>query len=190
MAVLAGIYGQKSESYVGCTLDTYEHNGYHDSYFYAVCWDDENGKIVEIEYDTTASGGGGYAKIDATDDVLRKVYRFYANVGRSIFDSKTNPAQAKEVRVGDTIKVVRGRKIPKGSVGDVFWVGKSYNQWSRMNEERVGVEISGERRFLPAEYVEVIGWEQRLITGRERRKRIRNFAINSMPSWSRKKFAN
>lgn len=62
MAVLAGIYGQKSESYVGCTLDTYEHNGYHDSYFYAVCWDDENGKIVEIEYDTTASGGGGYAK--------------------------------------------------------------------------------------------------------------------------------
>lgn len=129
-------------------------------------------------------------KIDATDDVLRKVYRFYANVGRSIFDSKTNPAQAKEVRVGDTIKVVRGRKIPKGSVGDVFWVGKSYNQWSRMNEERVGVEISGERRFLPAEYVEVIGWEQRLITGRERRKRIRNFAINSMPSWSRKKFAN
>lgn len=190
MAVLAGIYGQKTESYVGCVLDTYEHNGYHDSDFYAICWDENEGKIVEVEYDTTRCGGGGYAKIDATDEVLRKVYRFYSDVGRSLFDGKTNPSQAKAVRVGDTVKVVRGQKIPKGSVGVVFWVGETYNQWSRRTEKRAGIEIDGERKFLPAEYVEVIGWEQRLITGRERRKRIRNFAINSMPSWSRKKFAN
>ena len=35
--------------------------------------------------------------------------------------------------------------------------------------------------FLNAEYVEVIDWEARLATGRDRKQAIRNFAVNSMP---------
>lgn len=138
--------------------------------------------MVEVNYDTTRCGGGGRADIDATEDTLLKVYRFYKRQGRETFDSYTNERQAKDVRKGDTVLVIRGRKIPKGSVGEVFWIGTRYNRFSRMTEDRVGVEIYGVRQFLPLEYVEPVNWQERLLHGKERKRLIRNFAINSMPS--------
>lgn len=40
MAVYAGIYGKENiAEYDGCVLRTYEKNGYEDSDWYAVCWD-------------------------------------------------------------------------------------------------------------------------------------------------------
>lgn len=181
MAVIAGIYGKTEPEYVGCVLSTYEHNGMNDSDWYAICWDREKRQVVEVEYDTTRAGGGGRAEIDATEEVLREVYRWYKRIGRELFDLRTNPAEAKKVRKGDTVRVVRGRKIPKGTEGVVFWVGARYNQYSRRDEERVGIEVDGERMFLSLDYVEVIGWEARLVTGRKRKEAIRNFAVNSMP---------
>ncbi len=188
MAVWTDIYGHPEVRYTGCVLDKYEHNGYEDSDFYAICWDEERQKVVEVEYDTTRCGGSGYAEIDATEETLRSVYRFYKRMGRCLFDGRTNEEQAKKVQKGDNVRVVRGRKIPKGSTGSVFWVGTRYNYYSHENEERVGVEIDGDRQFLPLEYVEVVGWERRLIHGKERKRRIRNFAINSMPAHYRKLF--
>lgn len=181
MAVIAGIYGKTEPEYVGCVLDTYEHNGYEDSDWYAICWDREKRAVVEVEYNTTRAGGGGRAEIDATPEVLKEVYRWYKRIGRSLYDGRTNPEQAKKVRKGDTVRVVRGRNIPKGTEGLVFWVGTRYNQYSRTEEERVGIEVNGQRMFLSLDYVEVIGWEARLVTGRERKRAIRNFAVNSMP---------
>ncbi len=181
MAVIAGIYGKTEPEYVGCVLSTYERNGYNDSDWYAVCWDEQKQAVVEVEYDTTRAGGGGCAKIDATEETLRKVYRWYKNIGRSLFDDHTNPETAKKVRKGDTVKVIRGRKVKKGTVGEVFWLGTRYNQYSRCEEDRVGIEVDGERMFLNADYVEVVNWEAKLVTGRERKKAIRNFAVNSMP---------
>ena len=189
MAVIAGIYGKTEPEYVGCVLSAYELNGYNDSDWYAVCWDREQQKLVEVEYDTTRAGGGGRAEIDATQEVLREVYRWYKRMGREHFDCCTNPSNAKKVQKGDTVRVVRGRKVPKGTEGVVFWVGTRYNQYSRMDEERVGIEVAGERGFLNAEYVEVIGWEARLVTGRERKQAIRNFAVNSMPRHFRHLFS-
>lgn len=87
MAVLRGIYGKTEPEYVGCVLDTYEHNGYDDSDWYAICWDEEKQELVHIEYDTTRAGGGGYARIDATEDVILKVYRHYKEIARKEFDS-------------------------------------------------------------------------------------------------------
>lgn len=185
MAVYAGIYGKENVAeYAGCVLRTYEKNGYDDSDWYAVCWDQEKKSVVDIKYDTTRAGGGGSAVVDATDDVIRQAYRYYWSLGRSFFDTRSNPDEAKRIRVGDTVKVVRGRKIKKGSEGGVFWVGTRKNLYTYRNENRVGVEIDGERVFLPAEYVEVVGWEQRLVTGKARKRKIRNFALNSMPNWT------
>lgn len=189
MAVIAGIYGKTEPEYVGCVLSTYERNGYNDSDWYAICWDGEKQKVVEVEYDTTRAGGGGRAEIDATTEVLREVYRWYKRMGRQLFDIRTNPEQAKKIQKGDTVKVIKGRKVPKGTEGVVFWCGTRYNQYSRIDEERVGIEVDGERMFLNAEYVEVIGWESRLATGRERKKAIRNFAVNSMPRHFRHLFS-
>lgn len=189
MAVIAGIYGKTEPEYVGCVLSTYERNGMNDSDWYAICWDKEKQKVVEVEYDTTRAGGGGRAEIDATEEVLREVYRWYKQIGRDLFDLRTNPAEAKKVRKGDTVKVVRGRKVPKGTEGVVFWVGTRYNQYSRTEEERVGIEANGERMFLSLDYVEVVGWENRLATGRKRKQAIRNFAVNSMPRHFRHLFS-
>lgn len=185
MAVYAGIYGKEDVAeYEGCVLRTYERNGYDDSDWYAVCWDNEKQAVVDVMYDTTRAGGGGSAVVDATEDVLRKAYRYYRNLGRSLYDHQTNPGNAKKIHTGDTVTVIRGRKIKKGSTGQVFWVGTRYNAYRYCNEERVGVEIDGERVFLPTDYVEVVGWDGRLVTGAERKKAIRNFALNSMPNWA------
>lgn len=188
MAVQTWIYGKPDIQYEGCVLDTYEHNGYDDSDFYAICWDKERQAVVEVEYDTTRCGGCGFAEIDATEETLREVYRYYKRLGRSLFDTRTNIEQAKQYSKGDMVVVVRGRKIKKGIEGLVFWSGTRYNQYSRRYEDRVGIEVNGERMFLPAEYVERMNWESHLITGKHRKRRIRNFAINSMPAHYRSVF--
>ncbi len=188
MAVQTWIYGKPDVQYEGCVLSTYEHNGYEDSDFYAVCWDDKKQVVVEVEYDTTRCGAGGEAEIDATDEVLRKAYRYYWKLGRSLFDGRTNIEQAKAFGKGDTVVVIRGRKVPKGTVGQVFWIGDCYNQYSYRTEKRVGIEVDGQRVFLPAEYVERENWQAHLITGKDRKRKIRNFAINSMPSYYWERF--
>lgn len=188
MAVKTWIYGNPDVSYEGCVLDTYERNGPFDSDWYAICWDEKRQKVVEVNYDTTRCGGGGNATIDATEDTLLKAYRFYKQQGRKLFDCHTNERQAKAIRKGDTVQVIRGRKIPKGSIGDVFWIGTRYNRYSRMTEERVGLEIDGVRQFLPLEYVEPVNWQERLLHGKARKQQIMNYAINSMPRHFRSLF--
>jgi hypothetical protein len=190
MAVLCRIYGKTEPEYVGCVLDTYEHNGPWDSDWYAICWDDERQKVVHIEYDTTRAGGGGYADVDATHETLLKVYRHYKKEAASLFDEVENQQQAKKVMKGDAVLVIRGRKVKKGTKGNVFWVGNTFNYYSGRTEKRVGIEVGGERLFLPLEYVEVIGWENRLITGKERKEHIRNIAINQLPARYRSMFEN
>ncbi len=52
---------------------------------------------------------------------------------------------------GKLVQVVRGRKVPKGSVGTVFWLGENKWGWS------VGMELpSGERVFTSSGNVEVL----------------------------------
>ena len=53
MAVLTGLYGEAKVEYEGCVLDTWEHNGYHDSDWYALVWDRDAQELKQIEYDTT-----------------------------------------------------------------------------------------------------------------------------------------
>lgn len=190
MAVQTWIYGKPDVQYEGCVLNVWEHNGYHDSDFYATVWDEEKQAVVDVEYDTTRCGGGGTAQIDATDEVLQKVYRYYKRLGRSRFDGFSNEEQAKQFGRGDQVTVVRGRKIPQGTVGTVFWMGDCYNQYTYRTEKRVGIEVDGERKFLPADYVERHNWQAHLITGKDRKRKIRNFAINSMPSYYRDRFIN
>ncbi len=155
---------------------------------------------MNYEYGTTRCGSFGNAEIDATDYVLREVYRYYWDRGRDLFDSTENQAQAKTFGKGDTVEVVRGRKVATGTLGKVFWIGSAYNPYSRRTEDRVGIDAGGERVFLPAEYVENADWQNRLLTGKERKKKIRNYAIRSMPvhyrdlfnpaEWERRKVCN
>lgn len=186
MAVVAGIYNKCEPEYVGCVLDTYERNGYSDSDWYAVCWDEEKQKVVEVNYDTTRAGGGGWADIDISAENLKKVYRYYYRNERKWFDAIGNPAQAKSIVKGDEVIVIRGRKVPKGTVGKVFWIGIVTNHYTYQKEERVGIEVDETRHFLPKDYVEVAGWETRLVTGKIRKKKIQQLAVSRLPvQWRR-----
>ena len=93
-----------------------------------------------------------------------------------------------KIHVGDTVRVIAGRKFKKGSVGKVFWCGTCRNPYSGCTEERIGIEVDGNRQFINESQAELIGWEARLQTGKERKRQIRNFAVNSMPSHYRRYF--
>lgn len=181
MAVVMNLHTGEAPIYVGCVIDLVEHNYSQDSDFCAVCWDEETGSVKEVEYDTTRAAAYGAAKIDATPETLRKVFAYYMNVAAEHFDNYQNEAQAKEFGVGDKVKVVRGRKVKKGTVGEVFWRGDVYNNYSYRYESRAGIEVDGERYFVPAEYLEALDWEDKLILGEERERIIRNKAIYRMP---------
>lgn len=189
MAIRTTIYGNTNTQYVGCVLDTFEHNGYHDSDFYAVCWDEDKGQVVTVEYDTTRCGGGGTAEIDATKEVLSKVYRYYKGVAKNLFDTIENERLAKKFSKGDEVVVIRGKKIAQGTVGKVFWVGSTYNRYTYRNELRVGIKVGEESIFLPFEYVVRHNWESHLLTGKARKQAIRNATLCSIPAHYRKLFS-
>lgn len=188
MAVYERFYGEDGPRYEGCVLNTWEHNTYEDSDWYALVWDREEGRTKTINYDTTRAGTSGWAEIDATPDVLREAYRYYKADCRKKFDEYWNPTNAKKIRKGDTVRIVKGYKVKKGTEATVFWAGTRYNPYSRMEEERLGIEVDGERVFISARNAEVIGWEDRLLTGKARKLAIRKAAIRCMPYHYREMF--
>lgn len=107
--------------YEGCVLATRERNMHDDSDFYAVVWDNDEGCLREVEYDTTRFAGGGSASVDATDEVKAKaddwLEEFY-------FDrlKKEDREKAELVDEGKTVRVVKGRKVKHGTEGIVFWM--------------------------------------------------------------------
>ena len=190
MAIYTNVYGDgRTPDYEGCVLDWYEHNGYDDSDWYAICWNKEKQTIDKVLFNTTRCACGGRAEIDATPEVLRKVYRYWKNIGRAMFDNRTNPEQAKKPHVGDTVRIVGGRKFKKGTECKVFWAGSCHNPYSGCTEDRLGVEADGNRQFIKEEQAELVDWQARLMTGKERKRRIQNFAANSMPAHYRPCFS-
>ena len=179
--------GERGILYAGCVLNTWERNGSWDSDFYATVWDEEQGKVRDIEYDTTRCGGGGSAEIDATDEVLNKVYQYYYDNARDYIE-RVAVTCAKKYEKGDDVRVIKGRKVKVGTVGKCFWRGTCYNRYSRMNEDRMGIDVNGERFFIAAENCEHDAWEDRLPTEQEKEEQRRKYAVSCMPYWARPKF--
>ena len=136
---------ETKESYVGRVLETYEENGYHDSDFYAVVWDDETNSILHKQYSTTRFYSNGYgAKIDATPEIVAKATaerktRFLKSAIEK--DEET----AKTVAKGKMVEINRGRKN-RGIIGEVFWVGnpEKFSYYSKEHRS-VGIKLDDER---------------------------------------------
>ena len=136
---------ETKESYVGRVLETYEENGYHDSDFYAVVWDDETESIIHKQYATTRFYSNGYgAKVDATPEVIAKATaerksRFLKSAIEA--DEET----AKTVAKGKMVEINRGRKN-RGVIGEVFWVGNPEKFSYYAKEHRsVGIKLNNEK---------------------------------------------
>ena len=150
-------------THVGLVLATGEVNGYDDSDFYAVVWNAEKGAPERITYASTR--GWTYpngAAEDATPEVLA-AYEAYCKKVRAEAEAlrvkervereaAAAERAAKAPRKGGVVRVVRGRKVKKGTEGRCFWVGTT-----SIGAERVGIELAnGERVFVAAEYVEAV----------------------------------
>jgi hypothetical protein len=108
----------------GCVLSVREYNGYHDSDFYATIWDDEQGCVREIEDGTTRLyAPSKYGRPDASDEVIAKARAWWAaKVGPKMAYSVLMGRRA-FIDVGAEVEVIKGRKVSKGTTGEVVWKG-------------------------------------------------------------------
>ena len=86
------------------------------------------------------------------------------------------------------MRVIRGRKVKVGAVGKCFWRGTCYNRYAHRDEDRMGIEVDGERFFIAAENCINAEWETRLPTEEDKEKQRRNYAVSCMPYWARERF--
>jgi hypothetical protein len=159
-------------THVGLVLSLGENNGYDDSDFYAIVWNPELGATERIEYATTR--GWTYpnsAWVDATPEVQAayEAYRARLAEERRV---QLEMEEARTPRVGKSVMVMRGRKIPIGTVGVVFWAGadkfrtrlyENPNRWMLADvmildaPERIGITLpDGGKVFIAAEAARVV----------------------------------
>lgn len=142
--------------YEGCVLALREINGYDDSDFVAVCWDEEQGRVVRYTYATTRCWTYlNGAKVDASDELRvaigeRIVESLAASVSRVVGEVKATVVR------GAVVRVVAGRKYV-GRAGEVFWVGERKNPYNYRWETRVGFKAENDDSvFVPVEQVQVV----------------------------------
>jgi hypothetical protein len=98
---------------------------------YALIWDAELGapRSIRLWTEGFSADGSNVVTIDATPEVLA-AYEAYKSAKAAEKRAEEaaryaaiEAARAKEPRRDRTVKVVRGRKVPKGTVGVCIWIG-------------------------------------------------------------------
>lgn len=106
----------------GCVVSLREANYYDDSDFYAMYYNVETGKFEEVCYATTRFYTYHLgAFIDATPEVAAK-WEAKCAADEAAYKAHKAAVEAATVRAGKTVKVVRGRKVPVGTVWNVLYV--------------------------------------------------------------------
>lgn len=128
-------------SHIGATIKLEEKNGYHDSDFYAIVWDEATQSVKKIMYDTTRMGGTGSAKVDVTSDNLKKANIYIA---RQSYYTNLKKGYLKDLKVGNFALVVSGRKVKKGLQVKILDIKE--NQYDRFNQ-RILVELPSKEKI-------------------------------------------
>lgn len=140
------------ETHNGICIEDYERNGYDDSDFYMIIWNEATNSPEHYCFASTR--GWTYpaygSKPDATPEVMEK-YLAWKDRMAQLARRRAEEEELKTPRRGKEIKVVRGRKVPIGTTGRIFWIGSNAYGVS------VGIQTtSGERHFTSIKNVEVI----------------------------------
>lgn len=130
-----------------------------DSSYWGVYFDFETGEFAQQGTGYTPQG----ITVDATPEIMSaweaakvaKKAAQQASAMRSCLVQAKREAEyeAATPRPGKTLKVVAGRKVPKGTVGECFYYGEG--QWGY----RVGMMVEGEKVWTAASNVEVVAKE-------------------------------
>lgn len=148
------------DTHVGLCIKDYERNGYNDSDWYMVVWNTAENKPETIEFASTR--GWSYpcygSSPDATPEVLA-AYEAWEKDYAEKMRREREAAEAKLPKVGRTVRVVKGRKLPKGTTGRVFWYGADMyaSRYDVNPSPRIGIELeTGEKVFTSGGNVEVV----------------------------------
>lgn len=146
-------------THVGLCLRDREANGYHDSDFYMLVWDEAKGAPHEICFASTR--GWSYpsygSSVDATPEVRAK-YEAWQKAQDELLRAQVAEAEAKLPKKGRRVTVTRSSKnVAKGFSGEVFWYGvDTYNRSRWSTKYRVGIRADdGTKVFCSADMVEV-----------------------------------
>lgn len=128
----------------GCTLADREQNYHDDSDFYVLQWNPERRVVEQIGYGTTRCIAPTQAHVDATDEVVEEAARWaiteaFARARAEVADEIRR--HQTRITKGAKVKVVRGRKVAKGTVG--FVAGVLPNAYQESNR-RVRLQVDGE----------------------------------------------
>jgi hypothetical protein len=135
----------------GLVLDLHERNMYDDSDFLAVVWNPEMGRTESVEYASTRGWSyPNHAGVDATEEVYDAWNAWRAAVSQRARE-EARWERLEQPRRGRLVRVISGRKVKVGLVGEVSWAGKG------LYGDRVGIrDQSGHTEFTSAKNVEVI----------------------------------
>jgi hypothetical protein len=126
-----------AKTYYGSVLAITENNGINDSDFFAIVWDEEDQSVKSISDGTTRfAAPPKYHKADASPEVRAKADDWLRTVHlpplakRSLIKQRTSLAN---LRFGEQVAIVKGRKYPIGTKGEVFGVyaNQFYRDYSR-----------------------------------------------------------
>ena len=162
--------------HVGCVIRTWEHNGAWDSDFYADVIIPETGEIETIMFDTTRFPSYGDAEADLTEENF-KLYQKNAYPKEVEKEMKRQISLADCADVGKVVKVVKGRKIPHGTTGKVFWRKEvNYDPYGRWYKAvmRIGFkDDEGNVYWTNESNVEVVNPEQYIPTREQAEKNVK-----------------
>ena len=155
-------------SYEGCVLEVWkgDYRAMSDVYTfatYATVWSFEKNEPVDILVNANfeLDLSGRYAEVDATDVVKELFWAHCEALSRKQEEDRRLRAANEAVKAakapnkGRIVQVVRGRKVPLGTIGYVFWTGTdSYGT------AKLGIATSNRKAVMPgkkyASFVDVV----------------------------------
>lgn len=177
-------------TYKGAVISTREHywlDGMIEEY--ATVWDIENHTAKEIPFgyygnDGQNLYGDSNAYIDCSTEVARDIIRTMKKRADSAFANSVKDFK-KAIHKGDKAEVIRGRKVAKGTILEIFWVGekptwaaKNAPYWSETRKETEliagGHDKEGNVVWIKAEYLKNLT-QYKSPCAAERRKFIRSY---------------
>jgi len=152
-------HGQKMwtwETHSGLCIKDREENGYSDSDWYMTVWNFDKNQPEEIYFATTRGWSypsyGSY--VDATPEVMALYNAWCEKKSEERYLAQIE-AEKKAIRKFKEVKVIRGRKVPIGTAGRVFWIGEK--RFGTLMTKTVGIETaSGQRYFTAINNLEVV----------------------------------
>lgn len=150
--------------YVGAVLDIREHywlDGMTEET--AVCWNDEKKEVESFQVGYYGSDGRNMSKtiaeVDATKETWKAVLRsFRPSACKAFAESVINYKKA--IHVGTHAEVIKGKKVPKGTKVEVFWIGEKATwrsrqySWMHETETIAGCyDEDGNKLWIKADYL-------------------------------------